>query len=89
MLAFTLSGPHGHGHGHGHGYHGGGYGYRGRGPGRGWYPYYNYAPEVVVVQPTNNCQFTIKMPNGTQVVVAGVCPVPITGPVVATIQPLL
>jgi hypothetical protein len=41
------------------------------------------------VQPQNNCQFTIKMPTGESIIVTGVCPVAITGPVVATIAPLL
>jgi len=41
------------------------------------------------VPPLNNCQFTIKMPTGEQIIVTGTCPVRITGPVVATIAPLL
>lgn len=99
MLTITLSGGggggghHGGGGGGGGGHHGGGgggYHYGGgRGPGRGWYPSYNYAPEVVVVQPAvRDCQFTIRLPTGEQVNVIGPCPVGITGPVVAMIRPL-
>lgn len=62
---------------------------RGFAPG-GWWPnYYAYGPDVVVVQPATNCQFTLRMPSGEQITVTGTCPVPITGPVVATIAPLL
>jgi len=104
MLTLTLSGPHGgHGGGHGGGHHGGGHhggghhhgggGWRHGGGGwrrgGGWYPgYYNYGPEVVVVPPLNNCQFTIQMPTGEQIVVTGSCPVALTGPVKAMITPL-
>jgi hypothetical protein len=58
--------------------------------GGGWWPnYYSYGPDVIVVQPpARDCQFTIKMPSGEQVIVTGPCPVAITGPVVATITPL-
>jgi hypothetical protein len=82
----------GGGHPGGGGFHPGGGGFRrgGWGPGGGWWPnYYGYGPDIVVVQPTTNCQFTIKMPSGETVTVTGTCPVPITGPVVATIAPLL
>jgi hypothetical protein len=40
------------------------------------------------VQPSRNCQFTIKLPTGEQLIVMGVCPVALTGPVAAVITPL-
>jgi hypothetical protein len=63
---------------------------RGGGGGGGWWPnYYGYGPDVVVMQPPmNDCQFTIQMPSGERVIVTGVCPMPIYGPVTATIRPL-